>query len=270
MSDPFVPPSAGSNPYAAPATVVADVPGGAPLGYGSFVPAGRVVDAGRFSAWYSEGWNIFKAQPLMWIAMVVLFAICAVILNFIPLLGPVALAVLSPVMYGGFMIAAASVKRGEELDIGKMFAGFKEDFGSLAIVGAIYFACFLVLIIVVALVMGVGVAGLAFSGGRGAGGGAAFGTIMLMGLVFLIAMIPIYAALWFAPSLVVFNKLSPIEALKTSFFAFFKNIVPFIVFLLITIVLWILAAIPIGLGYLVLAPVLIGCAYAQYRDIFYA
>jgi uncharacterized membrane protein len=46
--------------------------------------------------------------------------------------------------------------------------------------------------------------------------------------------------------------------------------VPFLVYGLITMVLCFFAALPVGLGFLVLGPVLSGSVYASYRDIFVA
>ena len=43
---------------------------------------------------------------------------------------------------------------------------------------------------------------------------------------------------------------------------------PFLLFDLVVLVLAVIAAIPFGLGFLLLGPVLVGAAYAGYRDIF--
>ena len=77
-------------------------------------------------------------------------------------------------------------------------------------------------------------------------------------------------ALWFAPSLVVFNNLKPVEAMKVSFFGCLKNIVPFLLYGVVMMVLCVVAAIPVMLGYLVLGPVIIASIYTGYRDIFTA
>jgi uncharacterized membrane protein len=109
------------------------------------------------------------------------------------------------------------------------------------------------------------------------GGGSPAMNIGAMGLSFVLALlvvlalaVPLYMALWFAPSLIVFNQLKPVDAMKASFFACLKNIVPFLFYGIIMIVLCIIAAIPFGLGFLVLGPVAIASIYAGYRDIFAA
>jgi uncharacterized membrane protein len=82
--------------------------------------------------------------------------------------------------------------------------------------------------------------------------------------------VPLYMALWFSPCLVVFHEAAPMQALAQSFSACLKNVVPFLVYGVVVLVFAFLAAIPLGLGYLILFPVLIASVYTAYRDIFFA
>jgi uncharacterized membrane protein len=82
--------------------------------------------------------------------------------------------------------------------------------------------------------------------------------------------VPLYMALWFAPALIVFHRMAPVDALKASFSACLKNMVPFLIYGVILLALCVVAAIPFGLGFLVLAPVVIASIYTGYRDIFSA
>ena len=75
-------------------------------------------------------------------------------------------------------------------------------------------------------------------------------------------------ALWFAPALVVLRGAAPVAAIKESFSACLKNFVPFLIYGIVLLVLGIVAAIPLGLGWLVLGPVVIASVYVAYRDIF--
>ena len=54
-----------------------------------------------------------------------------------------------------------------------------------------------------------------------------------------------------------------------SFRACLKNIVPFLLYGIVFFFLFVLAAIPLGLGFLVVIPVLIASIYTSYRDVFY-
>jgi uncharacterized membrane protein len=64
--------------------------------------------------------------------------------------------------------------------------------------------------------------------------------------------------------------MSPGTALKASFFACLRNWLPFLIYSLVLLFLGMVAAIPFGLGFLVLIPVLAGSVYTAYRDIFHA
>ena len=66
------------------------------------------------------------------------------------------------------------------------------------------------------------------------------------------------------------HELAPIAALKASFVACLNNWIPFLIYSVVLLVLCVVAAIPAGLGYLVLLPVLAASVYTAYRDIFCA
>jgi uncharacterized membrane protein len=57
--------------------------------------------------------------------------------------------------------------------------------------------------------------------------------------------------------------------MKESFTGCLKNIVPFLVYGIVAMVLGILASIPMALGWLVLGPVLAASMYTAYRDIYF-
>jgi uncharacterized membrane protein len=75
-------------------------------------------------------------------------------------------------------------------------------------------------------------------------------------------------ALWFAPGLVVFRGVAPVDAMRLSFDASLKNLVPFLLYGLIYIVASIVASIPFGLGWLVLGPLAMLTVYLSYKDVF--
>jgi uncharacterized membrane protein len=91
---------------------------------------------------------------------------------------------------------------------------------------------------------------------------------LLAVLLILALMIPVIMALWFAPALVLLRDQPATAALRQSFRACLKNLVPFVLYAFILFVLALLAFIPAGLGLLVLGPVVFGSTYAAYRDLF--
>jgi uncharacterized membrane protein len=81
-------------------------------------------------------------------------------------------------------------------------------------------------------------------------------------------LLPVMMAMWFAPLLVVFHELGAWEAMKQSFSACLKNFLPFLWYGVLLLLLSLLAMIPLGLGFLVLWPVIVASLYTSYRDIY--
>ena len=256
-----------SNPYAAPKAAVADA---ATAPQGNFAPGGHGVDAGHGWDWIVAGWEIFKKQPGMWIGLVVVGMIIFFVMAVIPFIGSLASMILSPVFAGGVLLGCKALDEGGELELGHLFAGFREKFGTLAGVGAIYLVAVLVIALVVGLVTGAGIFALMAGGDPSAAAtaGALMGMLLAILLMFAL-LLPVFMAMWFAPALVVLQGRGAVEAMKESFSGCLKNIVPFLLYGVVLFVASIVAAIPLGLGYLVLLPVVAGSVYASYRDIYF-
>jgi len=228
---------------------------------------GRAVGAGQGWTWIADGFGLFKKAPGMWIALVVVLFIILLVLAFIPVLGAVATILLMPAFAGGLILGCRALQGGGELELGHLFAGFKEHTGNLLALGALSIAAWIVALIPVFIIVGAG-AFLGVMRGDTAGAVALGGSFMLATLVALALSIPIYMALWFAPALVVLRGHAPVSALKESFSGCLKNVIPFLIYGIVMVVLGILASIPLGLGWLVLGPVVIASVYTGYRDIF--
>jgi len=102
------------------------------------------------------------------------------------------------------------------------------------------------------------------------GAGVSIASMLLAALLVAGLSVPLYMATWFAPVLIVLEDLSAGAALKASFFACLRNWLPFLVYSIVLLVLGVIAAIPAGLGYLILVPVLSASEITAYRDIFCA
>jgi hypothetical protein len=234
---------------------------------GGFTLDGRTVDAGRPVEWIKAGWKLFLKNPGIWIAQVVIGGIILIVLSVIPVLGHLASNFLAVIFAGGMLLGCKSLAEGGELRVDHLFAGFKQNTGNLVMVGVYYMVG---MVIVFAVMFAIGGGGM-LSGalvGRGAGAGLIAGGIILAALVGMLLFTPLAMAVWFAPPLVVFHNVAPLEAMKASFFVCLKNVWPFLVYGVILLVLTFLAAIPVLLGFLVLMPVLLGAHYTSYRDLF--
>ncbi|MCQ9375912.1 hypothetical protein NMQ14_16810 [Methyloversatilis sp. XJ19-13] len=250
--------SSGHNPFepAPQPVVVPDVT--APESHG--LPAGRGLE------WLRQGWQCFLAAPGLWIVITVIWTVVLVALNVVPLFGTIAATLLAMVTLGGIMHGCRALSRGEPLELAHLWAGFGERVNPLLALGGWYLGAMLAVTLFVLLMSAI-VAGLA--------GLAAFAALLVVSaatsLLLVIAvmlMAPVLMAMWFAPALVMFHRMTAIEAMRVSFYACLRNAPAFLVFALIYIVLVVLASIPAMLGWLVLLPVTFGAIYASYRDVF--
>lgn len=237
---------------------------------GEFVQGGRGVAAGRGWDWIASGWELFKKQIGMWIALLILFIVVMAVIAVVPVLGGIASTLLTPVFSAGLFVAAKAVDEGRSLEFGQLFAGFREPFVKLVLVGAIYLGIALTIALVVGFATGVSILAIAAGTVPEIATVAAALTVVLAVLVMLALLLPVIMAIWFAPPLVAFHGRGAIEAMQESFLGCLKNIVPFLVYGVVFMVLGILASIPLGLGWLVLGPVLAASAYTSYKDIFTA
>jgi len=253
-----------TNPYAAPKAAVADE---AIVLNADFVPGGQSRPAGNGWSWIAEGWELFKRQPGLWIGMVLLAAVIFIAASLIPIVGPLATTLFGPVFAAGVMVGCKTLDSGGELELGHLFAGFRERTGTLIAVGALYLAATVVVIVVVSLVMGVGM--MTMMGAGDPQEVAAMGmTIVLAVLVMFALLLPAVMAIWLAAPLVVFHEHGAVEAMKGSFAGCLKNILPFLVYSVVLFVFAIAATLPLMLGWLVLGPVFAASVYASYRDIY--
>jgi uncharacterized membrane protein len=233
---------------------------------------GRVRPAGAGWDWIAKGWTLFMRAPLMWVISIVVLFVLGIVVSLIPVIGSLAFQLLTPVFAAGFVLACRSLERGGDFELEHLFAAFKAPhLVPLLILGALFLAGMIVILLVGMAIMGTGVAGAILSGNAADLGTlvlAAGASILLGTLVMLALSVPLLAAYWFAPALIVMHGVTPVAAMKESFSACLRNFVPFLVYGLIMTVFAILAALPFFLGYLAWIPLAITSTYAAYRDIF--
>ena len=264
-----------TDPYSAPRAHVADAPG-APF-EGDYVPQGQSVPAGNGWAWISASWDFFKQQPGTWILIVIVLFALMVVLSLIPVVN-VAAQLLAPVFIGGIMIGCRAMEQGGGLEVGHLFAGFRDHPGKLILVGLFYIGAVFCIVVLMLLIAFVTVGGSVLA--QVVAGGdpntlppetLLFASLMLLVLLLvgLALLIPVYMAIWFAPALITLNGAEVGAALKTSFSACLRNIVPFLIYGIVMFLLSIVATVTV-LGWFVLLPMLVASVYTAYRDIFYA
>ena len=251
------------NPYAAPKAAVADA---TVVLNADFVPGGQSRPASHGWSWIAEGWELFKRQPGMWIGIVLIAFVIFVGAAMIPIVGGLATTLFGPVFAAGIMIGCKALDSGGELELGHLFAGFKERTGTLVAVGALYLAAVVVVMLVVGLMMGVGFT--AMMGGDPQAMAAMGVTMLLAMLVMFALLLPAVMAIWLAAPLVVFHDHGAVDAMKGSFAGCLRNILPFLVYSIVMFGLAVVATLPLALGWLALGPVFAASVYTSYRDIY--
>ena len=237
---------------------------------------GRGLPAGAGWDWIAEGWPLFTKAPLMWILSLLVILVVCVVMAFVPILGQIALQIVQPVVIAGYMVACRQLEKGGEFEIEHLTTGFSKRFVPLLIVAVLFFIGQLIVLAVMAAFLGVGLLGGGLLGGVVSGDAenathammAAAGPMLIGMLVALALMVPLVAAYWFAPALVMMHDMKPVAAMKESFFACFRNFVPFLVYGIVMSIAGFLAVIPFGLGMLVWVPLAITSTYVAYRQIF--
>jgi uncharacterized membrane protein len=232
---------------------------------------GKTNAAGEGVAWIGQGWKLFAKAPLMWIISLVILLIIAIALALVPLVGSLIFQVLNPVFSAGFVVACRAMERGGDFELEHLFAGFKRNFGSLAIVGLIFLALSVAMLLVFAMFFGFSILAAFMAGDPEqamTAVAASTGTLLLGVLVTLALFIPVLMAYWFAPALVVMHGMAPVAAMKASLVASLRNFIPLLLWGIVMGVIMIVASIPFGLGLLVAVPMMIASTYAAYRAIF--
>ncbi|MBP5986089.1 MAG: hypothetical protein KA538_02765 [Azonexus sp.] len=238
-----------------------------PMAPARFTGESREVDPGACFDWLRQGWAMFLVNPGVWIGSTLLLLIILMAISIVPLFGQIAAHLLVPLFGAGMVKLCRRIGEGEEPEIADLFAGFRHNAGQLVMVGVFFAAgIFGIAFIAFLLVSGGALGGVVT--GKVAGFGIALGGVMLAGLLVMVLSVPVIMATWFAPALVFFHDMQPLDAMKASFAAGAKNLLPMMIFGVFLVVALFFAMLPVGMGLLLLLPVFSGAVYASYRDIF--
>lgn len=247
----------------------------------------QVVAPARGVRWLAEGWRLFRAAPLGWLALVFGYWLAMTVLSLVPVLGLVAASLLVPAFSVGFMAASRAAALGQPVELPMLFAGFRERLPAQVVLGAAYF---------IGLVAAVGGSMLAdggmlarwmLTGQAPADAPEAADLYFAMGTAALLYA-PVMMLLWFSPLLVAWHAMAPVKALFYSFFACWLNWRAFLAYgLAVGVVAFVLPAgallllalfsggamrvSPMAMLLpllLLLLPTLLASFYASYRDVF--
>ena len=233
-----------------------------PLPPAPFTGATRKVPALRALDWIQEGWTLFLGAPRVWLflggAIVLMFAVSEFLwlnvrTSFSPSLprslvlallffGPVVL--MPPATAAGLQMCRL-LANGNTPDLDDLIDAFRRQPCPLFQAGMLMLGGWLIIYLFYEVIRGP----------------LALFLPTLAGFAFLLSF-------WFLPALIALHGLPPFAALRAGFAACLKNALPFALFGFTMAILHFVALLPVGLGMIVLLPVVIATLYASYRDIF--
>ncbi len=256
------------NPYAAPQTSVADP---VAIGAGTILDAPRALPADHGTTWIAKSFELFKRAPGLWILLMIIFMVISFAVQFVPILGPLLGSIVYPI-YGGFAALMLESQRltgraNEQTSLDLLF----QRLPGLALLGLVTFAAtMLIMIAVFVPVLGFSFLKAMFGGEVDPNMATDIALrLMLAVLITMALIVPLSMASWFASTLIALHSMPIVEAVRKSFEACLRNIVPFLLFGIVMLLLAIVATIPMMLGWLVLGPMFLISIYVAYRDIFF-
>jgi uncharacterized membrane protein len=199
---------------------------------------------------------------------VILLIYLAIIIpiSLIPVIGSVVSTLIAPVFAAGMMWGCKALVLKQDLEINHLFEGFKKNTAQLISVGGIYMLSLLVIMVMLVMSLNKEVVELLMKGQEVSPEQAS--AMMLPILLAMLFIVPILMAYWYAPVLIGLHNLTAVEAMKLSFIACLKNMLPFLLYGLIFTVILVVAIIPFGLGLIVAIPVMMTSLYTSYVDVF--
>lgn len=177
-----------------------------------------IVPAREGFEWLRGSMRIFRTQWLRYTSIAALFLLIMQVASVIS--GGLLFVFLKPVLSVGFLAAAWHHERGELPEVRHLFAGFKSNLRALLPLGGVYLTGVLIAASIAVLASGITLEQVMSAEGQPKLDEMT--QLRFMGITILLTL-PLTAALWFAPALIVFSDATFGQALITSARACFSN-----------------------------------------------
>lgn len=231
----------------------------------------KILEANHGWLWIKSGYALFMKAPLLWIVLLAVCVVSAASLSSVPIVGAPLVSLLMPVIVIGLMAGCRSLEMGDDLELAHLFLGFKQHTSHLVTLGGIALVSQYLIFGAMMMVGGAALVSILMSDHPPtspeviqqafAGAGAA----ILLGIALFSMLL---MSMQFAPMLVFFRNIAPLDAMKLSLRAFTRNMSAMLVYGLAFMSLAMLASIPMMLGWLVLLPIVFTSMYVSFNDIF--
>ncbi|MCS6996569.1 MAG: BPSS1780 family membrane protein [Casimicrobiaceae bacterium] len=182
------------------------------------LPQPVVVPAREGAQWLAASFALFRVYWFRYVALAALFLLLMQLLSLVT--AGLGVMLLKPILSVGFLAAAWHHERGELPEVMHLFAGFRSNWKALIPLGGVYLLGVILTASLAAAVTGLDIEALM----AGKGPELSDPIVTTFMLVTILLMLPVTAALWFAPALVVFGDASFPAALRLSLIAWWRNL----------------------------------------------
>jgi uncharacterized membrane protein len=226
----------------------------------------RIVPARQGMQWIADAWALFRLHPWIWIALGLINLVISLILGSIPYASALT-SVFAVLWSGGIAAAAARCHATGVVRIADVTNSIRAKLQPLLAAGVFAF-----LITIVCSLAGARLSEefslLLQTVPSQPASGIGQNMPWLYLLIYLIVSVGGTMALWLAPPLIMLTDTTPADALKQSFIAACRNVWSTLVYGLVIAALAIASIATLGLGLLVLVPLIYLSTYTACRDIF--
>jgi hypothetical protein len=177
--------------------------------------------------WVRISVKLVRTQWLRYCSIAALFLLIIQFGAFIS--GGVLAVFLKPILSVGFLAAAWHHERGVAPEVKHLFSGFKSNLKALLPLGVVYMIGVFFASAAAGVLTDFSLTSLVAADGTVKPPDAQFMRFMIVTLLFTL---PVHAALWFAPALIVFSDATFLQALALSLRAWTRNALAFFVYML--------------------------------------
>lgn len=204
------------------------------------------MNAAAAGQWIAFGWKTFARRPLVWVALSLIYLVSLYLLNLVPLIGAFIAALLTPALLGGLLYGAHELDAGRELLPVHFLQSFQDQsrLRQLLLLGLVPLAATLLQRLLL---------------------GPELPPMLALSAGLLLSLLTACVLLYALP-LVMLEQQAATVAIPRSLRTCLQQPLAIALFLALTVVLLIVALLPLGLGVLVYLPVMVGAMYASYRQ----
>jgi hypothetical protein len=246
------------------------------------------VPAKHGFAWIVEGYRLFARSPLLLVMLILGYMFILVASNIVPVVGPLAVVLVTPAFLAGLMAACRALEQGQAAEMKNLFAGFGTNFPTLLRLGVAFLAAAVAILAITALVDGGKLMQLGLPGAEPAEDFVVDDKLIWALNLASLLFFPVLIVFFFASMLAAWHGIPALKGLFFSCFAGVRNIRAFLLYALLLLVLNSLvpalifallvtlfdaqgatfALVVLMPASFVLMAIMLASVYAGYRDIF--